>query len=116
MSIIRVTPNLRKDFFFNVSTTDTPIWTPATGRRFVITDCYLSIRNTALVDASVLIFDGSNASGNFLFRGNFDSGENANIPLTMKTDFVSQAIDNILRITINRNLIISGVLMGYERN
>lgn len=103
---------MHKDFSFSVTQTNTAIWTPASGRRFVITDFILTISSTNTV--TVQIFDHTNAAGNYLYTGTIRAANLVPIFAQLKSPFVSSAADNILRFTNSGNFDIGGTMFGYE--
>lgn len=107
-------PEIRKDFSFTTSQTNTVLWTPVSGKKYVITDYSLNIRNSTLGAITITIFDETNASGNILYKANFESGVNYDAISNLVTAFVSGAINCSLKITTSGSLIISGTFHGYE--
>lgn len=105
---------VRKDFSYTTTQTDTVIWTPATGKKFIVTDYSINIRNSTLGPLSVTIFDNTNAAGNILYKGNIESGANYDNVSNFVKAFESGAINRSLKITTSGNLIISGTVQGYE--
>lgn len=105
---------IRKDFSYSTTQTNTVLWTPASGKKFVVTDYILNIRNSTLGAITVTIFDDTNATGNILYKQNLESGTNYDIPSNLVTPFVSGAANRSLKITTSGNLMISGTISGYE--
>lgn len=99
---------VHKDFSFTTSQTNTTVWTPTIGKKFVVTDLTIS----SLGSIEVKIFDQTDASGNYVYRGKLING--SNVVISKKTPFISSAINNTLRITSSTNADISGVIDGYE--
>jgi len=106
--------SVRKDFTYSTTQTNAVIWTPTSGKKFIVTDFALNIRNSSLGALSVSIFDDSNATGNFLYKANFESGANYDAVSNLVTEFVSSAINKSLKITTSGALMISGTIQGYE--
>lgn len=105
---------VRKDFSYTSTQTNAAIWAPASGKKFVITDYNLNIRNNTLGALTVAIFDDTNASSNFLYKGSIESGANYDNVSNLVTPFASAAINRSLKITTSGNLTISGTIQGYE--
>lgn len=105
---------VRKDFTFTNTQTNTIIWTPATGKKYVVTDLSMNIRNSTLGALTVTLFDDTNGVGNILYKANFEAGSNFDSISNFITSFVSGAINRSLKITTSGNLMISGTLQGYE--
>lgn len=105
---------VRKDFSYNSSQTNTIIWTPTSGKKFIVTDYAINIRNSTLGAITLTIFDDTNSSGNVLYKANFEAGTNYDNVCNFVTPFVSGAINRSLKITTSGNLMISGSFQGYE--
>lgn len=102
----------------NISTAaTTDIWTPATGKKFVVTDYDLTVQGTGSLNLKV--FDGTDASGNWLFNGAFGTnsitGQTFQLSRSLVTPFVSSAVNNVLKITTDSTQTVKGVIIGYER-
>lgn len=113
ISRIDFTP-IKKDFSFSSTQTNTVLWAPASGKKFVITDYAINIRNNTLGSISITIFDESNTSGNILYKANFEAGTNYDNVCNFITSFQSSAVNRSLKITTSGGLMISGSLIGYE--
>lgn len=105
---------VRKDFSFSSTQTNTVIWAPASGKKYVITDLVMNIRNNTLGAITVTIFDETNAVGNVLYKANFEAGSNFDTAANFITSFVSSNINRSLKITTSGGLMISGTFQGYE--
>ncbi len=105
---------VRKDFSYSTAQTNTVIWTPASGKKYVVTDLTMNIRNNTLGAITVTIFDDTNASGNILYKANFEAGSNFDTASNFITSFVSSGINKSLKITTSGALMISGTFQGYE--
>lgn len=105
---------VRKDFTFSTTQTNTIIWTPASGKKYVVTDLVMNIRNNTLGAITVTIFDETNAVGNILYKANFEAGSNFDTAANFITSFVSGAVNRSLKITTTGGLMISGTFQGYE--
>lgn len=100
---------IHKDFEFTTQQTATIIWTPASGKRFVVTD--LLISSTTAV--GFIFFDETNASGNIIYKGNFTNQQGIS-NVSFRTPYVSNTANNHLRVTTSAAANFSGVLHGYE--
>ena len=107
---------IHKDSTFTTTQAGTAIWTPASGKRFVVTDCIITANGTT--DANVSIFDGTDVPGNRLFYGFLDPSANFSIqiPIHLRVPFISSAPNNALRLTTTAGIDCSVVLHGYEIN
>lgn len=104
----------RRDASFSTSQTATPVWTPAAGKKFVITDYLLVISGN--VDGRVTVFDETDVQGNRLINGFFDVSINAPLSIVsnLRTPFMASAADDILRLTSTTALDVDISLNGYE--
>lgn len=105
---------IRKDFSYTTTQTNTVIWTPASGKKYVVTDLVMNIRNSTLGTITVTIFDETNSAGNILYKANFEAGSNFDTASNFITSFVSSNINRSLKITTSGGLTISGTFQGYE--
>ncbi len=105
---------VRKDFSYSSTQTNTVIWTPASGKKYVVTDLVMNIRNNTLGAITVTIFDETNSVGNILYKANFEAGSNFDTAANFITSFVSSAVNRSLKITTTGGLMISGTFQGYE--
>lgn len=99
---------------YSVAQTDTIIWTPASGKKFVVTD-YMIIAS-GNQDTTMTLFDNTNSAANWLFRGTLDLAVNNPVitPTGLRTPFVSAAINQSLKITFTTNAVVSVMIFGYE--
>lgn len=105
---------VRKDFSYSTAQTNTIIWTPASGKKFVVTDIVMNVRNSTLGALTLAIFDDTNAAGNSLHKATYESGANTDVISNLGTPFVSNALNQSLKITTSGGLTISGTVWGYE--
>lgn len=101
---------VHKDFEFTTVQTSTNIWTPTSGKKFVVTDLLISCGSSG--PTTISLFDNTNTSGNIITK--FRLPSNTVVPIQLKTPFVSSTINNILRLTNSPAADIFGVLHGYE--
>lgn len=106
---------LHKDAQFTTQQTGVAIWTPASGRRIVVTDMFVSATGTT--DAEARIFDETDEPGKRLFLATLDpSAQNSiYIPINLRVPFVSSAKDNVIKLTTTAAVKISVNLHGYEK-
>ena len=105
---------IKKDFSYSTTQTNAVIWTPTSGKKFIVTDYSMNIRNSTLGALTVTIFDETNAAGNILYKATFESGANYDNICNFVTPFVSGALNRSLKITTSGGLTISGSIQGYE--
>lgn len=110
---LQFTP-VRKDFSYSSTQTNTVIWTPASGKKFVVTDVIMNIRNSALSALNLAVFDDTNSTGNILHKATYESGANVDVISNLITPFVSSNLNQSLKITTSGGLMVSGTIWGYE--
>jgi hypothetical protein len=105
---------VHKDASYATAQTGADIWTPATGKKFVLTDLSLICGGTT--DAVVTIFDETNSTGNIIFKGTIDVSNNRQFAWNhaFSTPYISSAANNDLKITTSANITIDVVAHGYE--
>lgn len=105
---------VHKDASFTTAQTGAALWTPASGKKFVVTDCLVT--GSGNTDATATIFDETNAAGNRLFRATLEVNTKGTIPITvpLRTPFVSTAVDNVLKLTTSADIDVDIILHGYE--
>lgn len=105
---------IHKAFEFNGAQTNTILWTPASGKKFVVTD--YTIICTGNTDTTLTIFDETNSQANWLFRSKIDLIANSpNIIVSnLRTPFVSSSINNSLKVTCTGNADVYLMFYGYE--
>ena len=92
------------------STTGGTVWTPAAGKKFVITDLILSPTELA-GGGRVTIFDGTNATGNIVWDGYLYMNEHLNF---QARPWASSTADNVLKATTDANADVLITVNGYE--
>lgn len=105
---------IRKSGSVSTQQNATAIWTPASGKRFVITDFIVSVHNNTLGAQSIQVYDGSNSNGNHVINDVNASGSNYVIQSPSNTPFVSAARDNVLRVTTSGAIRLGYSMRGYE--
>lgn len=107
-------PTVHKDVSFSSAQTGAAIWTPASGKKFVLTD--ITIVCGGVTDAVVTVFDGTDSSGNRVFKGTIDVSNNKQFSYDhgFRTPQVSSAVNNVLKLTTSANITIDITAHGYE--
>ena len=106
---------VHKDASYTTAQTWSSLWTPASWKRYVVTDMTLAF--TWATDATVKIFDETDSSGNYLYKSVVDVSLIwwwAIYHLNYHTPFVAATVDNILKITTSADIDIDTVLHWYE--
>lgn len=103
---------VHRDFEFDTAQSATDVWTPAAGRKFVVTDFVL----TATGEGDITLFDETDSAGNRLYKGTIGTVQDLStiIPVSLKMPFVSSAVDNDLKLTTTGTIQVDGVVHGYE--
>ena len=106
---------------YTTAQTGTALWTPATGRRFAVTDITISTGGTTA--GVVTLWQGAAADTTYttgtdpvIFRGEFAPSTTSR-PGAVKSfnvPFVSNAVDHILRVTTSAAITVYVQLNGYE--
>jgi len=112
---------IHKDGEYTTTQTGTALWTPTTGKRFVVTD--LSITTGGTTAGIVTLWQGASADTTYtagtdpaIFRGEFAPSANAK-PGVIKPfplPYVSTTVDHILRVTTSAGMTIYVQVNGYE--
>ena len=104
----------RFDFEFTTQQTDTVLWTPGNGGRFVITDVIVSVNGPN--NGTVTIFEDTNAAGNWLFKQDVEPSTDPPVRYveSLKTPFVAKVIDHELKITTSAAITLRVHIRGYE--
>ena len=105
---------VHKDASYTTAQTGVALWTPASGKRFIVTDGLITASGTT--DATVSIFDDTDATGARLYRGylNVSNIGSTVINIPLKTPFLSTAADNVLKLTTSAAIDVDIILGGYE--
>lgn len=107
--------SVHKDVSYATAQTATAFWTPAAGKKFVITD--MTIIVGGVTDGVLTIFDETDAAGNRLFKGTIDVSNNKQFSHVhpFSVPFVSAAANNILKVTTTANMTVDIMAHGYEK-
>lgn len=103
----------RRSFAVTTQQTNATIWTPASGKRIILTGYQLSIHNNTLAAQSVQIFEETNTAANMIYNAVMASGSSYDISHSL-LPVVPLAIDNRIRATTSAGLRAAGVLFGFE--
>jgi len=104
--------SVHKDFAIASIFTGAALWTPATGKRFVITSLTLVVAKAASTTGTVTIYDGSNVQHSRVFQGTLDP--DTTIVYRSSAVYRSQGIGNVLRLTTTSTMAFTIVIEGYE--
>lgn len=112
---------IHRDAEYSTAQTGTALWTPAAGRRFVITDITISTGGTTA--GIVTLWQGATADTTFnagadpvIFRGEFAPSATAR-PGVIKTfplPFISTVVDHLVRVTTSAAMTVYVQINGYE--
>lgn len=105
---------IHKDGSYTTAQTGQAIWTPTTGKKFVITDLVIVVGGTT--DGSIKIFDETDSSGNYIFKGTIDVSNNKQYSFNhaFKTPYLAMAVNNVLKITTSADMTVDVNVHGYE--
>jgi len=110
-----------KDGEYSTQQTGTALWTPTTGKKFVVTDFTISTGGTTA--GIVTLWQGALADTTYtvgtdpaLFRGEFAPSANAKpgIAKVMTVPFISTTVDHLLKVTTSAAMTVYVQLNGYE--
>lgn len=110
---IDLTAFTHKSFSVTNQQTNATLWTPASGKRILLSGYQISIHNNTLGQAAVQVFEGSNSAGNVIYSNVNASGTNYDFATSLDP-FVPLAVDSVLKATTTAAIRVSGVLFGYE--
>lgn len=103
---------IHKGFSTN-STSDQTIWTPSTGKKFVVTDIQVSTDD----ENTVTFFEGTDDTDvtTWVMKAELKKNTNNNVTnLSLKTPFVASAADALLKLKLSQIKTVFGVVYGYE--
>lgn len=105
-------PVMAKTLAFTGSVYNYPVWIPATGKKWVITDIHFTIDASSVVT----IADGYVESRDFLFKGSFKpaAGQSAFVPVVFALPHVAHSSTGSLTFTQTATANVDGVIHGYE--
>jgi len=105
---------VRKIEEFSAQQTGAAIWTPETGKRYIVTDLIVSV--TGVSSGTVALFDQTNTAANTLFKAKYNVAANQterNV-VSLKVPFKSSAVDNVLKLTTSAAIDVIVQALGYE--
>lgn len=100
---------IRKAVDFTASQTAQSIWTPASGKKFVITDYEISFSAAG----AITVYDG-NTDNTTQRVCKWNGAANGGVVHPYKKPFVSSAADNILKYSTGTGAAGSLIFIGYE--
>lgn len=112
---------LHRDGEYATTQTGTALWTPATGKRFAITDMTISTGGTT--SGIVTIWQGASADTTYtagtdpaIFRGEFAPSATAKPGMvkSFNIPYYSTTVDHVLRVTTSAAMTIYVQVNGYE--
>ena len=99
---------IHKTVDFAASETAQAIWTPASGKKFVITDIIISCSAAG----TITVFDSTDSTANRVVKGSFAA--NGGLTHPYSKSFVSATADNVLKYTTGAGIAGSITVSGYE--
>lgn len=109
----QVTGTTRKSFSATTQQTNATIWTPANGKRIVLTGYQFSFHNNTLGQASAQLFEDTNTAANIIYTNFTASGSNYDVPHTV-LPVIPLGIDKSIKATTSAAIRVAGVLFGFE--
>ncbi len=112
---------IHKDVEYTTAQTGTAIWTPPTGKKFVVTDVTIATGGTTA--GVVTLWQGASGDTTYsvgtdpaIFKGEFAPSANSKPGFVKqwKVPYVSTTVDHILRITTSAAITIYVQVDGYE--
>jgi hypothetical protein len=105
---------IHKDAEYTTQQTAAAIWTPATGKKVVVTD--LDVIVGGATDGTISIFNGAgDVTGERVFRATVDVSTNKNFIYSknFKTPFIG-TVDGAIKVTTSAAVTVNILLHGYE--
>lgn len=99
---------IKKAVDFTASTTGGTIWTPATGKIFVITDYEITFSGAGLIT----IFDQTDDTTNRVCKWN--GAVSGGVVHAFRKPFKSSTVNNVLKYTTGAGCVGSLIFYGYE--
>lgn len=112
---------VHKNAEYSTTQTGTAFWTPASGKKFVVTDFTISTGGTTA--GIVTLWQGASGDTTYtagtdpvVFRGEFSPSANAKpgITKTYNVPFVASTADHVLRVTTSAAMTVYIQVNGYE--
>lgn len=113
--------NVHKDGEYATAQTGTALWTPASGKKFVVTDITITTGGTTA--GIVTLWQGAVADTTYtigtdpaVFRGEFAPSANSKpgVVKSFNVPYVSTTVDHILRVTTSSAMTVYVQCNGYE--
>jgi len=99
---------IKKTIDFSASETAQAIWTPASGKKFVITDIVIATS----AGGTITIFDNTNDTTNRIIKVYLSA--NSGVTNNYRKPVVSSTADNVLKYTTGTGIAGSLTISGYE--
>ncbi len=99
---------VKKSADFTSSQTNISLWTPTSGKKFVICDIVVS----ASAAGTITIFDNTNDTTNRIVK--LSLADNGGASINYRKPIVSSAVDNVLKYTTDSSIAGSITVSGYE--
>ena len=90
---------------YSTQQTNTALWTPATGKRFVLTDIVVS----SDAEGTITLLDNTTVIRKYYL------GANGGVVENMMSDEESAAVDSVLKVTTSAAIACYVVVKGYEK-
>lgn len=112
---------VHKDAEYTTAQTGTALWTPTTGKKFVVTD--LTITTGGTTAGVVTLFQAASATTTYtagttpaIFRGNFIPSATASpgVVKSFVVPYISTTVDHVLHITTSTAMTVYVQVNGYE--
>jgi hypothetical protein len=112
---------VHKDVEYTSAQTGTAVWTPASGKKFVVTDFTVTTGGTT--SGIVTLWQGSGADTTYsagtdpaIFRGEFapSTASKPGFAKTFSVPYISTTADHVLRITTSAAMTVYVQINGYE--
>lgn len=98
---------------FSTNQTNTILWTPATGKKIVLTELFVFAGGNT--DGNMSIFSDTNVNGNIIFKNDIKVSTNVpySQPLSWQLGLIS-GVDESIKITTDAAINCNIMLFGYE--
>ena len=105
---------VHKDVEYTTAQTGTTIWTPTSGKKFVVTDVTIATGGTTA--GVVTLFDNTDAANGRIVKAAFAPSASSSPGLVkqFRTPYISAAANNLLKITTSAAMTVYVQIDGYE--
>lgn len=114
---VRYTPQAtgttRKSFSATTTQTNATVWTPASGKRIVLTGYQFTIHNNTLGTQTAQLFEDTNTAANIIYHNMTASGANYDVSHSLNP-VIPLGIDKSIKATTSGAIRVAGVLFGFE--